>query len=243
MRLFPPTVVALALLTACSGGSSSAGSEDDFAEVARRVAPAIPLTPDDLNGDWFRSETAGDFLDQLTLRPACDIRDPRVLFTGAVAAERSDTLEGPAGQQLITYGAVFPDEAAAAASLDAVGRLIDDCKEDFKEEVRRLAAEQLDALGIDLGFFADIDVSLERTEVPAVGDDQRAYRLQVTVGVLGEDLEFTVDASVIRSGRTGGGLVFAAFGEPSRGDQQAALRLLLVNKMEAAGEELPGGGG
>lgn len=242
MRLLPLTVVALALLTACSGGSSSAGGEEDFAGAARRAAPAIPLTPDDLNEDWFRSETAGNFLDQLTLRPACDIRDPRVVFPGAVAAERSDTLEGPAGQQVLTYGAVFPDEATAAASLDAVGRLIEECETDFKDEVGRLAAEQLDALGIDLGFFADIDVSLTPAEVPEAGDDLRAYRLQVTVGVLGQDREFTVDVAALRSGRIAGGLVFAAFGEPS-GPQQAALRRLLLAKMEAADAELPGGGG
>ena len=138
---------------------------------------------------------------------------------------------------MISFGAIYPDEAAAEAALDKAPDLVDRCEDEFKETAREVASNLLDALGMDLGTFADIDVSIEPVDIADLGDQSLAYRLLVSVGILGNDQHFTLDVAAVRDGRTVGGATYTTFGEPLV-DDEAMVFEKLSQKVAAVEEDL-----
>jgi hypothetical protein len=222
--------LALALvLAACSDETLSR-------EKALEVAAGIPIGLAELPGGW--GPATAEVAAELELSPGCDIFDPQVVFPGALGRASSPALEGPLDEQLQTFGAVYAEEDAAEADIAATVDILERCEEEFRDAVRGFAEGELEALGIDLGFFADIDVEIEELERPAIGDSARAYRLGVHVSLPGDDQRFTLDAIAVREGRVAGGLVYGVFGgidETSESEITSALR----EKLTAAEGELP----
>jgi hypothetical protein len=239
VRLTLAIAAALFTLTACGGGGDSSTPTPDFATVSRDAADDIPLTPEDLNGDWeILPGDETDFTGDLALSPECNIFDLGVVFPDAAATSTGDTLTGGLQQQLTTFGAVHADPAAAQEAIDRTAVIVEACGDEFETEVRRIANEQIEALGIDLGIFADIDVGISPTEPPVDAEGSAAYRVGVTIGLIGGDQRFTLDVFLLREGRAIGAATYAAFGLPNT-DEEATIAAALHEQVTEAEAQLP----
>jgi hypothetical protein len=154
-----------------------------------------------------------------------------------VATAGLGPFSGLTDQQVTSYGAVYDTEAGAENAVDSTLDLFDLCGDEYKDEVERLAKARLAVIGIDLGIFADIDVSLEEADAEPRGDQALAYRLQVKVGIPGADQKFTLDVSVMRVGRVVGAIMYASFGDVNTEEESTFADQLVVN-MTAADEQL-----
>jgi hypothetical protein len=239
MRLTLTLALLLAALAACGSGGDSAPPTPDIAAVSRDAADDIPLTPDDLEGDWEPlGENDPGLTGDLTLSRDCNIFDLGIVFPEAAATSSGDTLTGGLEQQLTTFGAVHQDPAAAQAAIEATTEIVDRCDDQFENEVRRIANDQIEALGIDLGIFADIDVGISPTEAPVETEGSAAYRVGVTVGLIGGDEHFTLDVFLLREGRAIGAATYATFGLPNT-DDISAVATTLRDNARAAEDSLP----
>lgn len=236
----PPLAVLIfvALAGACGGGGDTADSGAPFAPAARELIPEALLTPDDLPDGWDAIDEEDDISNRVRFSGACDIFDLGVVFPGAAASQRSPAYIGPSNEQALSFAAIFEDEADSATAIDGTRELVDECGEEYKDEVERLARDELSALGVSLGLFADIDVSLVERDVPAPVDESAAYRVQVKIGIVGTDQRFTIDVIVSRWGRTAVGLVYAVFGEPNELEEGAIAEALLA-RAATVDEQLP----
>ena len=236
----PRILAALAtpLLLACTGGAGGPPTPTvDLEALARELAPGVPLTLGDLPAGW--DESMADLVGQVELSPECDIFDLDVAFPGAAATAQSPDYEGMLNEQLITYAAVFHSADDARATVQATRGTVERCRDEFTSEGRRLAEAELEALGVDLGLFADITVEIfERENAPTLGDVSAAYVLQVTVSLPGDDQRFTIDVRAFAEGRVAGAIICAKFGAD---DPAAALDLAqrLLGKAAVAEAQLP----
>lgn len=235
--LLAATLVALAL-AACGDSTEPA---NDFAASARGAAPAVPLTVDDVAAGWEALPDDENLAAGVSLPEECDIFDLELAFPGAVATASGDGLKGPLGQQVTSYSAVFETEGAAQAAIDGTREIVTRCTSEFKSEIKAIAERESAALGVDLGIFADINVDVgEREDVPAIGDGSVSYRAEVNVDILGNNINFTLDVTLLRSGRVAAAMTYAQYGEPKEEDETAVTSALL-GKAEAAEEQLPPG--
>jgi hypothetical protein len=232
VRLTLAIAAAVLTLTACGSGDSSTPTRD-FATVSRDAADDIPLTSEDLTGDWEELEEDDVLTGDIALSTDCNIFDLGIVFPEAAATSTGDTLSGGLEQQLTTFGAVHADPDAAQAAIDRTAVIVEVCGDEFEAEVRRIANEQIEALGIDLGIFADIDVGISPTEPPVEGEGSAAYRVGVTIGLIGGDQRFTLDVFLLREGRAIGAATYATFGLPNTDDQAAIGNTLLEHVREA----------
>jgi hypothetical protein len=236
VRLIPLVLLALIVLASCGDDDDGPSPTLDFADAAREAVPLIPLTADDMPPNWDTADTP--ITDRVKLSDECDIFDLDTTFPRAAATETGDALSGGIQQQLLSYGAIYRDPDDAQSALDATGDLVDQCRDEFEDEVRRLAEQELEALGIDLGIFADIDASIDELDVDLDADGAVAYRVEVTVGIPGADQHFTLDVFLVREGRAVGAATYATFGEPNIGDEALITETLISHAAEAE-EELP----
>ena len=167
VRLSLAALILVALLGACGGGDDSSDLGADFVPAARQLVPQALLTEEDLPDGWEAVDDEDDIANLVRLSQNCDIFDLNVVFPGSAATERSVAFVGPSSEQAISFAAIFAEEVDSAAAIAGTAGLVDECGDEYKDEVERLAREQLSALGLDLGLFADIDVSLEERDVPA----------------------------------------------------------------------------
>jgi hypothetical protein len=230
-----PAILAAFLIAACGDETSSAPA--NFAPAAREAVPLIPLTAGDMPPGWQSTETG--ITDRVQLPDDCNVLDLDVAFPGASATAQGDALTGGLQQQVISFAAIYRDAADAQAALDGTGDLIDQCEDNFKDEVKRLAEDELQALGIDLGIFADINVSIDEQDVDLDADGDVAYRVAVTVGIPGADQHFTLDFFGVREGRAVGTVFYATFGTPNIGDEAAITSTLIAHAAEAESELPP----
>jgi hypothetical protein len=224
------------VLTACGDDDDDPSPTADFADAAREAVPVIPLTTDDMPPNW---ETAdAPISDSVELSDGCDIFGLDVVFPEATATATGDALSGGLQQQLLSFGAIYHDPDEAQSALEDTRVVVDRCREEFEDEVRRLAEQELQALGIDLGIFADIDASIEEMDVDLDADGGLAYRVAVTVGIPGADQHFTLDVFLVREGRAVGAVTYATFGQPNLGDE-ALITESLIDHTGEAEEMLP----
>lgn len=241
MRFTLPAAFAAALVAVAACGGSDGPTptpSPDFTAVARSLVPDTLVSAEDLTPGWAPIEPESDLSARVELPPECDILDPDVVFPAAGATDRTGPIAGPGGAQVISFGAIYETEGRAAGALDDTQDLVARCEGDFKDAARRVVDSELDALGIDLGIFADIDVSLYEMELEPVAVDTRAYRLQVTVRIPGADQKFTLDVMLVREGRTVGAVTYAAFGEPDQQDETFVLSAA-AGKLSTVDDRLP----
>ena len=201
----------------------------DFEEVAAGLVPDVPLTLTDLPAGFERSTDTEDLIAQLGLSAECDIFDDAVVFPDAAAAADGDGFEGGNGQLVLSFGAIYQTVAGAEAAVQNTRTLVDVCDDEFHDTVEQVAREEAARLGIDLGVFANIDVSIDELDLPVVGDSSVVYRLHVFVGVLGVGQTFTLDVQMLRQGRTVGVFTYAGFGGLNEGEEVTVGAALLEN--------------
>jgi hypothetical protein len=146
---------------------------------------------------------------------------------------------GPLDQQVASYAAAYPVTEAAADEMQTIAGMVERCEDEYKAEVEQSAKERLSVLGIDLGIFADIDVSLDEVDVASLGDESNAYRVHVSVSVPGPDQSFTLDVTVVRVGRLVGAVTYSGYGELDVEEEQR-INETLVDKLSAADDRLGG---
>jgi hypothetical protein len=90
-------------------------------------------------------------------------------------------------------------------------------------------------VGIDLGIFADLDVSVEEVDAEPLGDQSRAFRAQVKVSLPGDDQSFTLDVAAVRVGRVVGVVTYAGFGDHNAAEEKSFGDKIVANMTAADG--------
>lgn len=226
-----------AVLTSCGNGGDSATPTPNFAVLAAAAVDDAPIALTDLPTGWTTPTPEEDLTAGLELSAECDLRDLNVVFPGAAAVERSGSFVGPLDQQVASYAAVYQTTEGAVNEMQTIAAMVSRCEEEYKDEVEESAKERLSVLGIDLGVFADMDVSLDEVEAGPLGDESKLYRVNVSVGVPGPDQSFTLDVTVVRVGRVVSAVTYSGYGELDA-DEERSLNETLVGKMTAANDRL-----
>jgi hypothetical protein len=223
------TGVALLLVLSACGGDSSPTPSSSFEDVAERLVADALLSVSDLPTGWEEVAAGYELTNGADLLDDCDVFDLDVTFAGAVVTESSKTYEGLREQQVASFAGVYREDWEAASAVSATRETLDRCEDEFRDVVRSLAEDRLEALGIDLGFLADIDVNLGERQGAGLGDSSAAYRMEVKVGLPGADQRFTLDVLVISEGRVGAAMTYATFGSPDEEEEAEIARSLLDN--------------
>jgi hypothetical protein len=200
------------------------------------VVPGAVLTVEDLPG--YEGIGASLYEEQAELSAECDIFEAAVSFPGAVATARSETLEGPLAEQVMSYAAVYASEEEASADVGATSAILERCQGEFEDAVETIARNELERLGVDIGIFGAIDISTGEYEPPEAGDETLGYRMNVTADLVITRQEYNLDVIVLREGRVAGAVLNGQFGAVSA-EEEAALLETAAAKLAAADEELP----
>jgi hypothetical protein len=226
------------LLFAACGDDSDAGptAAVDFSTAAQSLVAEIPLAEDDLSGGWRpAADDEEDLTGNVELPEGCNIFDLNVAFPDAVARASGPRLRGSLGEQVTSYGAVYRGADLAQEAVDNTRDILTRCGNDYKVAVEKIADEELSALGINLGFLADLDVTLQELPI-ATGDGAAFYRLQAKVNVPGDDLTFTLDARVVRAGRVVSAVTYYRQGDTDTQAAQEVTAALVASAGEVDGE-------
>ncbi|MEO8457032.1 MAG: hypothetical protein ABI559_04400 [Chloroflexota bacterium] len=219
----------LLAVAACGDGSDATPSPSptpDFETSAASAAPGVPLAVGDLTSDWSQAAEGDVGLTQnVDLPEGCNIFDLNVAFPGAFVRASGPALRGPEGAQVTSYAAIYRTADDAQHAIDGTREILGRCQDDYKSAVEKIADDALTALGVNLGFLSSIDVTLD--ELPqSTADGSVFYRLEAKVNLPGDDLHYTLDATVVRVGRVVAADTYYAAGEggaPADGDITAAL--------------------
>jgi hypothetical protein len=193
----------------------------------------VPLILEEMPNGWRETPPSEDRSGLIEFPLACDVFDPGVVFPGALATARSQSFGGLTGQQWQSFGAVYGSGTEAQQVVDGAQGLVDRCGDEYKEALRKAAEDQLEALGISLGFLADIDVSLEDHNDPPLGDGSAGYRVAVHVNVVGQDQTFTIDLRIFRSGTVVAASAYSTVGKLNENEEQDINMRLLASAAEA----------
>jgi hypothetical protein len=221
-----------ASLVGCGGSGSGATPTPDFAEAAAEVVSDVRIGLENLPSGW-EAAADRDLFDSIDLAPECEIGDPAVLYPGAVVSGRSEPLAGEGGSFLVSYAAVYRTEGEAAAALDGTDTLAARCQDNFQKAAEELVRQELEAAGIELGIFADVDSRFSSTNAEDDRANSRTYRMDVDVGLPGIRESFTLDVFIVRSSRVIGTAMYATVGEPDPNAQIAMASALAGNAREA----------
>jgi hypothetical protein len=227
VRVFFVPLTILLLAAAC--GSSGPAAPPDPAVAVRDV----PLVVDEMPADWHATPGGEDLESKVDIPPSCDIFAPTAVFTGALATAKSASFQGPSDQQSQTFAAIYGTPNDAQAAVAGTHEIAARCEDEFKDVLKR-AAE--DALGVDLGPFSSIDVEFGAKNDPPLGDVSAGYRVQVTVKVLGSKQKYTLDYRVFGVGRVAAAALYATFGDPNAGEEQAIEQALVTSATEQGQE-------
>lgn len=239
--LLIPAVLAACVLVACGGSDDPAPTASpsptiDFPAVARRVVPDAVLTIEDMPG--FEAQDTANLAEQADLSAECDIFDPDLVFPDAVATAQSDPFVGPGDRQVFNHAAIYESTADASAGMASTQAILDRCEDEFNDVVEQVAKDELDRLGIDVGLFTNIDITIGNYDPPPAGDELLGYRMNVSVNLVLTKQEYNLDVIVVREGRVVGAVMFGTFGAINSNDE-ALLLERVTGKLSAAEEALP----
>ncbi len=229
MRLL---VIAAAMLLTAACAESSSPSPTPARDPAE-VAADVPLALDEMPGGWEILPEGGDLGSEVQLSAECNIYDLGVSLPGALATARSEAFIGQRDQQMQTFGAVYASESEAQAAVDGTAGLVERCGDEFKEVLKQAAKDQIEALGIDIGFLGRIDVALEERDATSAADESAGYRIFVEVSAVGQSQSFSVDFLVLRAGRVVAALQYATFGSVDESDEASIEATLLSSAKQA----------
>ena len=212
------------LLIAACGGAGDPTPTPDPSETAR----AAQVTLNELPRDW-RETPQGDAVEaNVQLTPDCDIFNPGIVFPGSLASDHSSSFQGPDKQQAQSFAAVYGTTNDAQKAIDGLHDIADRCGDKFKDTLKRLAEDQLSALGVDLGVFAGVDVGMDRLDDPPLGDASTGYRVRVEVSVAGSTQgKFTIDYRMFRRDKLTAAVLYAAFNDLNSGEEQSIDQAVL----------------
>lgn len=228
------------ILVACGGDTGSgeqptAATLDFEAEAQRLVVDAV-FSEEDLPG---YEQSADDGLPtQVSLSDECDIFEPAVVFSDAVATADSGAYESALDDQIFSLAGVYRSADEASAALAGSRDFIVRCEDEFENAVEQVALDFLKGFGIDLGPLATIDVAIIGFDPTAVGDEIVGYRMHVNVNLILTSQQYNLDAVIVREGRVVGALIYGRFGEPAV-SIEAELLTLMAGKLLAVNASLP----
>lgn len=208
----------------------------DFEAAARGAVRDALLRAEDLP-DFVASDTA-DIQEQIELSAECDVSDPRVVFPGSAAFAGPDAWEGRRDEQLVNSAGVYRTTEEASETVAATRDLLERCQDEFEEAADQVARDTLDDLGISVGPFTSIDITITEYDPPEAGDEIIGYRTNVTVSLVVVSQQYNLDVMVVRQGRAVGMLTFGLFGVPSS-ETEAMLLELLTGRLAETDEALP----
>lgn len=234
-------LICACVLAGCDGGGSPSGTPAssptiDFEAAARDVVRDALLRPEDVP-DFTVADTA-DIQEQAELSAECDIFDPRVVFLEAAAFAGPDAYEGREDEQLLNSAGIYRTEEEASATVAGTRDLLERCRDEFEEVVDRVARDTLDDLGINVGPFTGIEITIIEYDPPAAGDEIAGYRMSVTVSLVVASQQYNLDVIVVREGRAAGMLTFGKFGTPSPATEEMLLEAL-TGRLQETDEALP----
>ena len=230
VRLPVLMIAALPLLAACGGNDPP-----KFSDAAPGAATEALIREQDLPPGW-REEPAGA-LEGVELTGRCDVLTPEGAFPEAAATASSPAFTTVDQRSAQSFSAVYESgEDASRAVSDLDGR-VEACRDDFLDEVRRLAKREIEDTGLELGPFADIDAAIEDEALDGTGDQAVMYRVKVNVSIFGTDRQFNADITLVRNGQVISVLVYSAYGSTQTAEGHAFL-VLLLGRLSAASEEL-----
>ncbi|HUF53531.1 MAG TPA: hypothetical protein VMR52_07130 [Dehalococcoidia bacterium] len=221
--LLIPAAAAVCLLAACSRSTSDSTPPPtfDFVAEAQRVVPSAVLTVEDLTG--FEPQDVGALKEQAALSAECNVFDAATVFADAAATAESDPFLGPGDQQIFNHAAIYKTAEEASAGIADTQAVLDRCEDEFKEVVERIARDELERLGIELGLFSSIDVTIAYIDPPAAGDEILGYRMNVTVDLVIARQEYNLDVAFLRVGRVAGAVMLGTFGSINLSNQVSLL--------------------
>ncbi|HET9477668.1 MAG TPA: hypothetical protein VFP63_09285 [Dehalococcoidia bacterium] len=227
----------LLLMTAAAAWLAACGGDDppQFSDAAPAAAQEALISEQDLSPGW-REEPAGS-LDEVDLAEPCDVLTPDGAFPSAAATASSPAFGTVDRRSAQSFAAVYESEDDASGAVSDLDARVESCRDDFLDEVRRLAEKEIEDTGLNLGPFADIDVSIEPEALDGTGDEAIIYHVGVDVSVFGTDREFNADITLVRNGQVISVLVYSAYG-PTQTPEGEALRALLLGRLTAANDKL-----
>lgn len=230
VRRVLPIITAALLVVACR-----AEDPPTFAEAAPVAAREALISADDLPPGW--REGSEGTLERADLEESCDVLTPEGAFPDAAATASSPSFATSDQRSVQSFSAVYASAETAATAVSALDAKVERCRDDFLDEIRRLAKEEIKASGLDLGPFADIDVSLEQVPLDDTGDEAVIYQIEVDVSVFGTQVGFNTDVALIRRGQVISALVYSAY-TPTATAEEKALLVLALERLTAATEKL-----
>lgn len=224
-------ILPVALLLAACGADDT----QDFPEAAPDAAREALITAEDLPPVWH--EGSGGTLDRAELEEPCDILTPEGAFPDAAATASSPSFATSDERYTQSFSAVYEVAEDAGAAVSALDSRVESCRDEFTDEIRRIAEEEIKETGLDLGPFAAIDVSIRRAPLDDTGDEALVYQVRVIVSVFGTQVGFNADITLVRRERIIGVLVYSAYG-PTETPEEKALLALVLERLTAAADRL-----
>ncbi len=227
----------LVLMTAVAAWLAACGGNDppNFTDAAPGVAGEALIREQDLPPGW-REEPSGA-LEGVELTGRCDVLTPEGAFPRAAATASSPSFTTVDQRSAQSFSAVYESGADASRAVSDLDGTVEACRDDFLAEVRRLAKQQIEDTGLDLGPFADIDAAIEDQALDGTGDEAIMYRVKVNVSIFGTDRQFNADITLVRNGQVISVLVYSAYG-PTQTAEGHAFLVLLLGRLAAASEKL-----
>ena len=230
VRLLLLITVAVALLAACGGDDPP-----PFSDVAPDAAGEALIRDQDLPPGWHEGPEGA--LDGVKLAENCDVLTPEGAFPGAAATASSPAFATVDQRSAQSFAAVFESAEAASRAVSDLDARVERCRDDFLDEVRRLAKEEIKNTGLDIGPFADIDAAIEDKPLDGTGDEAIMYQVKVNVSVFGTDRQFNADLTLVRHEQVISVLVYSAYG-PTQTAEGHAFLVLLLGRLDAATQKL-----
>lgn len=230
VRRVLPIITAALFLVACR-----ADDPPTFAEAAPVAAREALISADDLPPGW--REGPEGTLERADLKEPCDVLTPKGAFPDAAATASSPSFATSDQRSVQSFSAVYESGEEAAMAVSALDARVERCRDDFLEEIRRLAKEEIKAGGFDLGPFANIDVSFERAPLDDTGDEAVIYQIEVDVSVFGTEVGFDAHVALVRRGQVISVLVYSAY-TPTATAEERAFLVVVLERLTAAAEKL-----
>lgn len=224
-------IISTGLWVAACGGDDP----PTFAEAAPDAAQEALITTEDLPPGW--REGSGGTLDRADLEEPCDVLTPEGAFPDAAATASSPSFTTADERSVQAFSAVYESEEDAAGAVSALDATVERCRDDFVEEIKRLAEEEIKATGLDLGPFAEIDASIQRAPLDDTGDEALVYQARVNVSVFGTQKGYNADITLIRREQVISVLVYSAYAPTELPEEQAFVALAL-ERLTLAAEKL-----
>jgi hypothetical protein len=212
--------------------TDDAATDDDAAAdggADEEAAQAAILTADDVPEDFSEvavpdpdTQEDPEMLEELA---ECLDEDPEQFGDDNPGAESA--FSSPDGQEVSSEVRYLPSADEAETRMEIFQN--EDTPQCFQQVIDGLIENMIGAAGEDVGVD---DISVERLDVPEMGDESDGLEVSFTLSGQGQELTFYLDLILVRVDRAGVSMAFQGLGEPFPSDLAEELTQTVVDRVE-----------